>query len=76
MMLGKRAPALLELPGCAAVTAAKPLAEIGAVERFRSDVSSLVTPVSPRGKLGVVPSVTVSTAAATASSTRPCTASR
>jgi transposase len=31
------APALLELPGCAAVTAAKLLAEIGPVERFRSD---------------------------------------
>jgi transposase len=31
------APTLLELPGCAAVTAAKPLAEIGPIERFRSD---------------------------------------
>jgi transposase len=31
------APALLELPGCAAVTAAKLLAEIGPIERFRSD---------------------------------------
>jgi transposase len=31
------APALLELPGCAAVTAAKPLAEIGPVDRFRTD---------------------------------------
>ena len=31
------APALLELPGCAAVTAAKLLAEVGPVERFRSD---------------------------------------
>jgi transposase len=31
------APALLELPGCAAVTAAKLLAEIGPVDRFRSD---------------------------------------
>jgi transposase len=31
------APGLLELPGCAAVTAAKLLAEIGPVERFRSD---------------------------------------
>lgn len=31
------APALLELPGCAAVTAAKLLAEIGPVHRFRSD---------------------------------------
>jgi transposase len=31
------APALLELPGCGALTAAKLLAEIGPVERFRSD---------------------------------------
>jgi transposase len=31
------APALLELSGCAAVTAAKLLAEIGPIERFRSD---------------------------------------
>jgi transposase len=31
------APRLLELPGCAAVTAAKLLAEIGPVDRFRSD---------------------------------------
>jgi transposase len=39
--LGQRtaeiAPGLLELPGCAAVTAAKLLAEIGPVDRFRSD---------------------------------------
>jgi transposase len=31
------APSLLELPGCAALTAAKLLCEIGAIERFRSD---------------------------------------
>src|SRR3954471_9214159 len=31
------APALLELPGCAALTAAKLLAEIGPIDRFRSD---------------------------------------
>jgi transposase len=31
------APALLELPGCAAVTAAKLLAEIGPIDRFQSD---------------------------------------
>jgi transposase len=31
------APALLELPGCAAVTAAKLLAEIGPINRFKSD---------------------------------------
>jgi transposase len=31
------APALLELPGCGAITAAKLLAEIGPIGRFRSD---------------------------------------
>jgi transposase len=31
------APALLELPGCGAITAAKLLAEIGPIERFQSD---------------------------------------
>ena len=31
------APGLLELPGCAALTAAKLLAEIGPVDRFKSD---------------------------------------
>jgi transposase len=31
------APRLLELPGCAAVTAAKLLAEIGPIDRFRTD---------------------------------------
>jgi transposase len=31
------APGLLGLPGCAAVTAAKLLAEIGPIDRFRSD---------------------------------------
>jgi transposase len=31
------APALLEVPGCAALTAAKLLAEIGPIDRFRSD---------------------------------------
>ena len=31
------APALLALPGCAAITAAKLLAEIGPIDRFRSD---------------------------------------
>jgi transposase len=35
--VAETAPALLQLPGCAAVTAAKLLAEIGPVERFRSD---------------------------------------
>src|SRR5439155_10558156 len=31
------APRLLEVPGCAAVTAAKLLAEIGPVDRFKTD---------------------------------------
>jgi transposase len=31
------APALLELPGCGALTAAKLLAEVGPIDRFRSD---------------------------------------
>jgi transposase len=31
------APALLELPGCAAMTAAKLLAEIGPIDRFKTD---------------------------------------
>ena len=31
------APTLLELPGCAAVTAAKLLAEIGPIDRFKTD---------------------------------------
>jgi transposase len=31
------APALLKLPGCAAITAAKLLAEIGPIDRFKSD---------------------------------------
>jgi transposase len=31
------APGLLELPGCAAITAAKLLAEVGPIERFKSD---------------------------------------
>src|SRR5947207_8104936 len=31
------APALLELPGCGSVTAAKLLAEIGPISRFKSD---------------------------------------
>src|SRR5471030_3255925 len=39
--LGQRvsetAPGLLELPGCAAVTAAKLLAEVGPINRFKSD---------------------------------------
>jgi transposase len=33
------APALLELPGCGALTAAKLLAELGPIDRFRSDAA-------------------------------------
>src|SRR5579864_7914289 len=36
-MSTQTAPALLELPGCGGVTAAKLLAEIGPIERFRTD---------------------------------------
>ena len=36
-MSAQMAPALLELPGCAGVTAAKLLAEIGPIERFQND---------------------------------------
>src|SRR5918995_3221499 len=36
-MTAQTAPALLELPGCGALTAAKLLAEIGPIERFQSD---------------------------------------
>ena len=36
-MTAEIAPALLELPGCAALTAAKLLAEIGPIERFQTD---------------------------------------
>ena len=36
-MSAQMAPALLELPGCAGLTAAKLLAEIGPIERFQTD---------------------------------------
>jgi transposase len=36
-MTAQTAPALLELPGCGAVTAAKLLAEIGPIDRFQTD---------------------------------------
>jgi transposase len=35
--VAETAPGLLELPGCAAVTAAKLLAEVGPIDRFKSD---------------------------------------
>src|SRR5918994_1990637 len=37
VMTAQTAPALLELPGCGAVTAAKLLVEIGPIDRFRTD---------------------------------------
>jgi transposase len=37
VMTAQTAPALLELPGCGAVTAAKLLAEIGPIDRFQTD---------------------------------------
>jgi transposase len=36
-LTARTAPALLELPGCGALTAAKLLCEIGPIERFRTD---------------------------------------
>jgi transposase len=36
-LTAQTAPALLELPGCGALTAAKLLYEIGPIERFRTD---------------------------------------
>ena len=33
----RTAPALLELPGCGAITAAKVLAEVGPIDRFQTD---------------------------------------
>jgi transposase len=36
-VMAQTAPALLELPGCGALTAAKLLCEIGPIERFRTD---------------------------------------
>jgi hypothetical protein len=45
------APALLKLPGCAVLTAAKLLAEIGPIDRFRTDAQlaqhSGVAPLEP-----------------------------
>src|ERR671911_514708 len=37
VMTAQTAPALLKLPGCGAVTAAKLLAEIGPIDRFQTD---------------------------------------
>jgi transposase len=71
------APALLELPGCAAVTAAKLLAEIGPIDRFKTDAQlARHSGVAPLEASQVACSGTGSTAAATASSTPPRTGSR
>jgi transposase len=76
-MTAQIAPALLELPGCGALTAAKLLAEIGPIERFQTDAQLArhgdVAPLEAssgrvrRHRLDVV---------ATASSTARCTGSR
>jgi transposase len=51
VMTAQTAPALLELPGCGAVTAAKLLAEIGPIERFQTDAQRArhggVAPLEP-----------------------------
>jgi len=80
--LGQRAaavaPALLELPGCGAVTAAKLLAEIGPISRFKTDAQlarhSGVAPT--RGKLRKEPAAPTRPRRATGSSTPPSTGSR
>src|SRR3954468_2519320 len=60
------APALLELPGCGAVTAAKLLAEIGPISRFKQTHNSHATAVSHHSKQAQArTSGTDSTAAAT-----------
>jgi transposase len=64
------APALLELPGCAAVTAAKLLAEIGPIDRFRNDAQlARHSGVAHWKPAQDAPNATDSTAAATANST-------
>ncbi len=70
------APQLLELPGCAALTAAKLLCEIGPIDRFRSD-SQLArhAGVTPSTPAQANTNATASTAEATANSTAPSTAS-
>jgi transposase len=77
VMTAQTAPALLELPGCGAVTAAKLLAEIGRSTASRPTRSSPVTAVSLRSRQAQAAcAVTGSTAAATANSTARCTGLR
>jgi transposase len=71
------APALLELPGCGAVPAAKLLAEIGPIDRFKSDAQlARHGGVAPLEASQAAYNDTGSTAAATASSTPRSTGSR
>jgi len=71
------APALLELPGCGAVTAAKLLAEIGPINRLKATLSSRGTAALHRSRRAQAASnATGSTAAATANSTPRSTESR
>jgi len=71
------APALLALPGCGALTAAKLLAEIGPIERFQTDAQlARHGGVAPFEASSGRTAATGSTAAATVSSTAPSTASR
>ena len=71
------APALLALPGCGALSAAKLLGEIGPIERFQQTPNSPATPASHHSKPAAAPTAaTASIAAATANSTAPSTGSR
>ena len=72
------APTLLDLPGGGPITAAKLLAEIGPVNRFKTDAQlAPATAASHRWKQAqAAASATGSTAAATANSTPPSTGSR
>ena len=70
------APRLLELPGCGGLTAAKLLCEIGPIDRFRTDAQlARHASVAPLDASSGKHHATASTAAATANSTAPCTAS-
>jgi hypothetical protein len=71
------APALLALPGCGALSAAKLLGEIGPIERFDTDAQlARHAGVAPLEASSGKYHATGSTAAAIANSTPPCTESR
>jgi transposase len=71
------APGLLELPGCGAVTAAKLLAEIGPISRFKTDAQlARHSGVAPLEASSGKNQGTDSTAAATGNSTPRSTESR